>query len=517
VKGVIAAGDPQTCAAGVVALEAGGTAVDAVLAAAFASFVVEPPLTSPAGAGVLLHGHPDRGFEILDFFAATPGRGLNHRPSLDFHKVTVDFGPTTQPFHVGKAAAAVPGALPGLLATHKRHGTLPLPEILAPAITFARRGYHLSEQVRWVNELLEPIVTMTEGVREIFCEDGAIAVAGSTQYNRPFADFLDALAADSVDAMGAFEQTLLAHFGASSGGLITPTDLSAYAPRIRTPLRTSFMGADILTNPPPASGGGLIAFALRLIETMDLGPFLESEHLIGMAEAFRAVSEARLSGYDQNISNPQAIERFLADPNIDSWSRRIAARREEKYLGGTTHISVIDASGGAASLTASNGEGCGYVLPGMGIHMNNFLGEEDINPLGFHAFEPGTWMTTMMAPTVVLREGEPRLVLGSGGSNRIRSAITSALVNVLHYNQDLDTSVNAPRLHVEGEKLWYEADGAGEDAASALASRWPDASRFNGRNMFFGGVHVVGRTGAGHLAGGGDRRRGGKVAIGGAP
>jgi gamma-glutamyltranspeptidase / glutathione hydrolase len=514
VKGVIAAGDHQTCAAGIVALEAGGTAVDAVLAAAFASFVVEPPLTSPAGAGVLLHGHPDRGFEIMDFFATTPGRGLSTRPPLDFQRVTVDFGAATQHFHVGRAAAAIPGALPGLLATHSAYGTLPLRDILAPAIAYARHGYQLSTQVRWVNELLRPIVTLTEGVRDIFCDGDDIALAGSTQTNRPFADFLDALATDPRDARRDFDAAILGAFGPQNGGLITAEDLDTYKPTRRRPLQVSFRGAEILTNPPPASGGGLIAFALRLLETMDLGPFLSTQHLTSMAKTFRAVSEARLAGYDANISDPATVAALLSDANLDSWVKRLAARQEETQLGGTTHISVLDAQGGAAAMTASNGEGCGYVLPDLGIHMNNFLGEEDINPLGFHRFEAGARMTTMMAPTLVLRNGEPQLVLGSGGSNRIRSAITSALVNALHFGQDPHTCVNAPRLHVEGDQLWFEAEGTGPGASDTLGKLWPAAARFDGRNMFFGGVHMVGCTSEG-LVGGGDLRRGGTVAFAG--
>ena len=495
-------------------MEAGGTAIDAVLAAAFASFVVEPPLTSPAGAGVLLHGHPDRGFEIMDFFATTPGRGLSSRPPLDFERVTVDFGSATQPFHVGRAAAAIPGALPGLLATHQAYGTLPLRDILAPAIAYARHGYQLSTQVRWVNELLRPIVTLTKGVRDIFCDGDDLAPAASTQTNPAFADFLEALAANPRDARRHFDAAILRAFGPQNGGLITAEDLAAYQPTRRQPLRTSFHGAEILTNPPPASGGGLIAFALRLLETMDLGPFLSAQHLTSMAETFRAVSEARLAGYDANISDPETVAALLSDSNVDGWARRIAARREENQLGGTTHISVLDADGGAAAMTASNGEGCGYVLPDLGVHMNNFLGEEDINPLGFHQFEAGTRMTTMMAPTLVLRNGAPHLVLGSGGSNRIRSAITSALVNALHFDRDPHTCVNAPRLHVEGDQLWFEGDGTGSGAAEALDRHWPTAARFDGRNMFFGGVHMVGRTSDG-LVGGGDLRRGGTVAFAG--
>ena len=372
----------------------------------------------------------------------------------------------------------------------------------------------LSKQVRWVNELLCPIVTMTAGVRQIFCENGEIANAGTRQYNLPFANFLEAIARDSDDALAAFRQAMVTHFGPTSGGLITAADLENYRPQIREPLRTHFGDFEILTNPPPASGGGLIAFALKLVERSKLGEFQSASHLIEMAEIFRAVSLARLAGYDANISDPGTIEGLLEPANVDRWIHQMAARKEERQLGGTTHISVIDVKGGAASLTASNGEGSGHVLPDMGIHVNNFLGEEDINPLGFHKFVPGSWMTTMMSPTVVLKGGSPVLVLGSGGSNRIRSAVTSALVNSLHFGVDLDTAVNAPRLHVEGDKLWFEADDNKPEAYDELQSRWTDASRFSGPNMFFGGVHATARLDSG-LVGGGDKRRGGAVAAAG--
>src|SRR5690606_1875869 len=139
--GAVAAGDRQTAEAGAQVLREGGSAVDAICAAAFAAFVVEPPLCSPAGAGALLFGDVHHGFHLLDFFACAPGLGLKAPPArLDFHVVDVDFGPTVQQFHVGRGSVAVPGALPGLLEAHRRAGRLPLPEVLAPAIALARHG-----------------------------------------------------------------------------------------------------------------------------------------------------------------------------------------------------------------------------------------------------------------------------------------------------------------------------------------------------------------------------------------
>jgi gamma-glutamyltranspeptidase len=145
----------------------------------------------------------------------------------------------------------------------------------------------------------------------------------------------------------------------------------------------------------------------------------------------------------------------------------------------------------AAAMTTSNGEGCGHVLPGLGIHVNNFLGEDDINPAGFHQLPPGVSMSTMMSPTVVLAGDRACFALGSGGSNRIRSAILQALLNLLAYRRPLDEVVNAARLHVEGRKLWFESPGLAAGVADALHSAWPEATRFDAKSMFFGGVNCV--------------------------
>jgi gamma-glutamyltranspeptidase/glutathione hydrolase len=194
------------------------------------------------------------------------------------------------------------------------------------------------------------------------------------------------------------------------------------------------------------------------------------------------------------------------------WSELARSLRRENPLGATTHISVIDTEGTAAAMTTSNGEGCGHALPGLGIHVNNFLGEEDINPAGFHRLAPGTRMSTMMSPTLVLAGDRPCFALGSGGSNRIRSAILQALLNLLAYQRPLDEAVNAARLHVEGRKLWFENPGLGAGTADALQAAWPGATRFDTMSMFFGGVNCVADTN-GHLHGAGDRRRGGVAVV----
>jgi len=171
---------------------------------------------------------------------------------------------------------------------------------------------------------------------------------------------------------------------------------------------------------------------------------------------------------------------------------------------------VLDGEGGAAALTASNGEGCGHVLSSCGVHVNNFLGEEDINPHGFHGQSPGAEMTTMMAPTVVLRDDEPVLALGSGGSNRLRSAVLQVLLNHLAFDRPLREAIESDRMHVEGDKLWFESTGLDGATVRELEMLWPGASRFDRQSMFFGGVHAAASRPNG-LVGAGDPRRDGAV------
>ena len=192
----------------------------------------------------------------------------------------------------------------------------------------------------------------------------------------------------------------------------------------------------------------------------------------------------------------------LAEPGF-------AGRFMASRLGTTTHISVLDADGWACSVTCTNGEGSGIVVPGAGVHVNNMMGEQDLSPLGFFSHPPGRRLPSMMAPTVVLgTDGGPELALGSAGSNRIRSALLQVIVNVVDHGLDAAPAVDAPRLHFEDGVVYAEP---GIDTA-ALEARDVTVERFRDRNLFFGGCQAVERHPAtGALDGAGDPRRGGAV------
>ena len=179
----------------------------------------------------------------------------------------------------------------------------------------------------------------------------------------------------------------------------------------------------------------------------------------------------------------------------------------------TTHVSVVDAAGNAASLSASTGCGSGLVVPGTGVQVNNMLGEDDLHPVGA-VVRPGERLTSMMAPSIVLADGEPRLVVGSAGSIRLRAAILQIVVNVVDHGLPVPEAVAAPRVHLEGDVLQLEG-GVDELAADRLESWGYPVTRWEGRNLYFGGASAVAfRDDEGLEAAGDPRRQGAGVVVG---
>jgi gamma-glutamyltranspeptidase/glutathione hydrolase len=177
----------------------------------------------------------------------------------------------------------------------------------------------------------------------------------------------------------------------------------------------------------------------------------------------------------------------------------------------TTHISVVDAAGNFVGVTTTAGESAGFVVDGTGLCMNNMLGEADLHPQGFHRLAPGTRLTTMMSPTVLLEAGKPRLVLGSGGSSRLRAAILQAVSNVVDFGLRLDEAVHLPRMYF-GEGVLHLEGGIAETRAQALETLGYRVNRWQNLNMYFGGTHAVALE-EGRWVAVGDRRRGGAGAI----
>jgi gamma-glutamyltranspeptidase/glutathione hydrolase len=498
-RGVVAAGHPLSAEAGAKVLREGGNAVDAAVGAVLASFAVESPLTG-FGAGGFMMVHRGGETVLLDFFVAAPGRDGIER-AAELVPVPVHFdAETVQTFYVGPASCGVPGTASGLEESLRRFGSMPLVELVKPGVRLAREGAPVNAEQAYILDILEPIHARLEGTRELYAPTGRTLREGDVFRFAELAEALERFGAEGAEPFRRGEvAAALSDYVIEHGGTLGPGDLAGYETIERRPIRTGFRGAEVLTNPPPSSGGILIAYCLGLLER--LGQSSGPEQLVA---AMGAANDARGEAFAEALYGA-GLEASLLDPGaLDSTAGDL--------LGSTTHISALDGDGMCACVTCSNGSGSGVLVPGTGVILNNMLGEEDLNPLGFHSIAPGRRVPSMMAPTVVLRDGEIELGLGSAGSNRIRSAILQTIVRTVEQGMGADEAVRAPRLHFEQGVVQAEP-GLDEEALARLEARGLPVVRRPEINLFFGGAQAVARDRAsGALSGGGDPRRGGAVA-----
>jgi gamma-glutamyltranspeptidase/glutathione hydrolase len=370
---------------------------------------------------------------------------------------------------------------------------MPLRDLAAPAVRGARAGWPLERFQTHVIGVAIPVATASREARALWLGGGDKPPAPGTPLANPaLADVIETFAAEGPRFVteGEPAQALIAL--CTQGGHLTAEDLRRYRPEWRMPHETRRGAARIALNPAPATGGLLADLILSLLPDRADPPTLA--RVLGLADRART-----------DAGGPAG----LLDPARRAMLAAVLARPQAPR--GTTHLSAVDAAGLGAALSLSNGEGCGLVLPGMGIMPNNMLGEADLVP------EPGGFaadvrLSSMMSPAAVQWPDGRVAMLGSGGSTRIPGAVAQVIAGLADHGLHPETAVAAPRLHVHDGMLDHEP--LREDVAAALRRVWPEARAWDAPSMYFGGVHVVAREAAGGAAAAADPRRDG-VAIAG--
>ncbi|HXY09211.1 MAG TPA: gamma-glutamyltransferase [Terriglobales bacterium] len=484
--------------AGAEIIRAGGNAVDAAVATGFALAVVHPAAGNLGGGGFMLIRLADGETHFVDFrekapAAATPDMYLDARGNV-----------IEGASEFGYKAIAVPGSVAGLVYAEKHFGKLRLAQVMAPAIKLAQDGYALSWEEARDFEKDKHLGEMAES-RRIFQRDGNYYKPGEIFQQPELARTLERIASDPDDFYhGAMARELAASIQ-KGGGLLTANDLAGYEVKERAPVQGSYRGYEILSAPPPSSGGTALIEILNILEGYDLAKTgsrsAESVHLI--AEAFRRAfyDRAEFLG-DPDFSRipvAQLIDkrygaawRESIDPAHATGSKELkrpsifgaleqyaaehpqpTARPESPH---TTHYSVVDAEGNAVAVTTTLNDwfGSRVTAPGLGFLLNDEMDDFTVKPgvgngddliqAPANAIGGGKRPLSSMAPTIVLHNGEPFLVLGSPGSSRIITTVANVLVGVVDYGMNIQEAVNAPRFHhqwlpdILSVEKWFSPD-----------------------------------------------------------
>ncbi|MCS7314701.1 MAG: gamma-glutamyltransferase [Bryobacterales bacterium] len=483
--------EPHATAAGLAMLRAGGNAVDAAVTVGFALAVTHPAAGNLGGGGFMLIRFADGRATFLDFRERAPAAG-----SRDMY-LGADGKPTRDSVE-GWRAVAVPGTVRGLEYAARKYGTKPWAELLKPAIRLARDGFHVSWGLAESLRRSALLARFPES-RRVFQRDGRYFEPGERFVQPELARTLERIARGGANEFYQGETARrLAAAMRENGGLITLEDLRAYQVVERVPLRGRYRGFEILTAPPPSSGGIGILQMLGILE----GSGFE-KHGAGSAAAVHWMAEAMrryFADRSEYLGDPDFVRvpvrglldpRYLAqrrasiDPQRATPSERLGPGRPQDYESTeTTHYSIVDPQGNAVAVTYTlNGSyGSGVTVPGLGFLLNNEMDDFAARP-GFpnfyglvqgeaNAIAPGKRPLSSMTPTILVRDGRLYMVLGSPGGPRIITTVLQVIVNVLDFGMNIQEAADWPRFHHQWlpDKLYMEP-GFSPDTRALLAAR----------------------------------------------
>jgi gamma-glutamyltranspeptidase/glutathione hydrolase len=466
-QGAVTSVEANATRIGVGILERGGTAVDAAVAVAYALAVTHPSAGNIGGGGFMLV-RPAKGPTVAIDFRETAPASLD-RKHFDAMIAAGASGPE---------AVGVPGTVAGLSLAHERLGKLPLAELIAPAIELARRGHRIGERQAKSLAWAWPKLRLDPTARAIFgAANGGPKKAGSVLKRPLLATSLQRIA--DRGRAGFYEGETAAAIIAASAGAISADDLKKYRAKLREPLGFRYRGLRVEVMPPPSAGGVTVMAALLMLDALDVhdvAPNTAQELHLFIEASRRAQAERRFNVADpdrwsqaeleQRLSKWRDATTFLRSVPID---RAQATRSEAAHplypvalreLEHTTHFSVIDGDGNIVSCTTtlSAGFGAKLVVPGLDIVLNNSVAA--FGTAGSNQPAPGFRTTSSMAPTLVLRDERPVLVLGSPGGDTIPSTVTQVLRNVVDHGMAIDAAIEAPRIHhgFAPDTVFYERD-----------------------------------------------------------
>jgi gamma-glutamyltranspeptidase/glutathione hydrolase len=526
--GMVAAAKPQASQVGVDILKAGGNAVDAAVAVGFALGVVEPNASGIGGGGFMLIWLAESGTVIfIDSRGKAPAAATGDMFELDENGKVKPDDRGFNPVVIGGRSVAVPGEVAGLLIALEKYGTMSRSEVLQPAIDHAERGVPVSPVLAaMIAENYEALVTFPAS-EEIYLTDGFPKQVGETIANTDLANTLRLVAEQGRDAFytGPVAESIVAAVRAD-GGIMTLEDMAGYEVSFRTPVRGNYRGYDIISAPPPSSGGAHIIELLNIMENFDLGAMevnsAESIHLWAEAMKLMYADRAEYMGDTDFVDVP--VEGLISKEYASSQVARIdpeaAAEMQSagdpwgEESGSTTHFSVVDKDGNMVAYTKTINHffASGITAPGTGVLMNDQMDDFDKRPGRANSIAAGKKPLSSMSPTLLLKDGQPIAAIGSPGGKRIITTMAMLISNMVDYDMDIQSAIMAPRINnYEKGPLKIESRIA-PDVQAALQQKGHKLDVKKAFDLYFGGAQgVVIDHETGLLYGGADPRRDGKA------
>jgi gamma-glutamyltranspeptidase / glutathione hydrolase len=484
--------------AGVEMVQAGGNAIDAAVATGFALAVVHPAAGNLGGGGFMLVRMADGRTHFLDYRETAPAAATRDM-YLDAQGNVIEGAS-----EIGYKAIGVPGSVAGMVYAEQKYGKLTLKQVMAPAIRLAREGYALSwGEARDLHD--DHYLSKFAESRRVFQRDGNYYQPGESFRQLDLARTLERIAAKPDDFYHGSLARELAAAMQKGGGLITADDLAHYEVKEREPIRGTYRGYDIISAPPPSSGGTVLIESLNILEGYDLAKLGDrsAQSIHYTTEAFRRaffdraefmgdpdfskipvaqlIDKKYAAAWRNSIDADHAsASKELKRPAIFSELEQYAAAHPEPRANHesphTTHYSVVDAEGNAVAVTTTINDwfGSRVTADGLGFLMNDEMDDFSAKPGvpnadgliqgAANAIGPGKRPLSSMTPTIVVRDGEVFLVLGSPGSSKIITTVANVLIGVIDYGMNIQEAVNAPRFHnqwlpdVLNVERWFSPD-----------------------------------------------------------
>lgn len=495
-------------------LAAGGNAVDAAIATGFALAVTHPSAGNIGGGGFMVIRFPNGQSTAIDFrekapLASHPEMWLDENGEYSFDK-----------HHRGHLAVGVPGTVAGFDKAHRLYGEAEWSDLVEPSVELAADGFVLSEALAGSISRFAAR-SPYEATVEAFTDGGEAFSEGDRWIQSDLAGSLERIRDHRSDGFYRGETArLLAAEMARAGGIITMEDLDRYEARERSTVKGSYRGYDVISMPPPSSGGVAIVTMLNILEEYDLASMGHNSaaYVHHLAEAMRRAFRDRAEFLADTDFADVPIQRLTSKEHADWLRRNLDSERasishpsdvDQPYESPeTTHYSVVDEDGLAVSVTYTleSGYGSGIVVPGAGFLLNNEMGDFNAGPgitteTGLIGTEPNLArpqqrMLSSMSPSILARDGELVAVIGSPGGRTIINTTLQLILNLVDFDMNIQEAVDAPRIHHQWlpDRIRIEADGVTAEAAAQLEAMGHTV-QVGGRQGSANSVGIDARTG----------------------